>query len=88
MFNNFFSENRAVYAMTWENTVEPDAPQITWRMRFACWIHETTNINSEYETFCFFTATVVARMSLNVTRTLPILFKLCFLSPARMQNLW
>jgi len=33
----FFSENRAVYEMKWENIVEPDWPQMTiWRMRIAC----------------------------------------------------
>ena len=34
----FFFENRAVYEITWENTVNPDRPQMTVRrMRFACW---------------------------------------------------
>jgi len=23
--------------------LEPDRPQKTWRMRIACWVHETTN---------------------------------------------
>jgi hypothetical protein len=37
MFNNFFSENRAVYEMMWKNMVEPDRLQTTTRrMRFAC----------------------------------------------------
>jgi len=29
MFNNFFSENRAVYEIMWKNTVETDRPQMT-----------------------------------------------------------
>jgi hypothetical protein len=28
MFNNFFSENSAVYKIMWENMVEPDRPQM------------------------------------------------------------
>jgi len=27
MFNIFFSENRAIYEIMWENMVEPDRPQ-------------------------------------------------------------
>jgi len=29
MFNNFFSENRAVYGIVWTNMVESDRPQMT-----------------------------------------------------------
>ena len=29
IFNNFFSENLAVYEITWKNTVRPDAPGMT-----------------------------------------------------------
>ena len=29
MFHNFFPENRDVYEITWENTVQPDRPQLT-----------------------------------------------------------
>jgi len=47
MLNNFF--NRAVYEITWENTAQPDRPQTTtWRMRFACWIPNSTYTHSEY----------------------------------------
>ena len=32
----------------WKNTVEVDRPLITiWRMRFACWLPEAPNRNSE-----------------------------------------
>ena len=32
-----FSDNRAVYEIMWENTVDPGRPQMTkQRMRFAC----------------------------------------------------
>ena len=51
MFSNifFFSyENRAVCEITWENIVEPGSPQMTWRMRIACWIPMDTNTQSEY----------------------------------------
>jgi len=29
MFNNFFSENRTLYKIIWENVVEPESQQIT-----------------------------------------------------------
>jgi hypothetical protein len=39
MFSNFIFENRAVYEIMWQNTVEPGRPQMTiWRMSNACWI--------------------------------------------------
>ena len=39
MFNNFCSENRALYEIMWKNMVEPDRPQMTIRrMRIARWI--------------------------------------------------
>ena len=47
VFSNFFSENRAVYEIMWKNMVEPDRPQIIWRMRFAYWINKATNTHSE-----------------------------------------
>ena len=49
MFNNFFSENRAVYELMWKNMVEPDRPHMTmWCMRFACWITKNIDTHSEY----------------------------------------
>ena len=30
MFNNFSSENRAVYEIVWKNMVEPNRPQNTY----------------------------------------------------------
>ena len=39
----------------WENTAQPDRPQITiGRMRIASWIPKTTNTHSEYVTFIAF----------------------------------
>ena len=32
IFNNFFSENRAVYEILSKNVVEPERPQMIWRM--------------------------------------------------------
>jgi hypothetical protein len=49
MFNNFFSENRAVYEIAWKNMVEPERLQMTlWRMRFSCWISKASNTHSVY----------------------------------------
>jgi hypothetical protein len=45
----FFTENRAVYAITWKNIVDPERLQIAiWRMRVVCCIPKATNIRSEY----------------------------------------
>jgi hypothetical protein len=55
MFNNFFSENRALYKIMWKNIVEPDGAQMTiWRMRLACWITNATNTLRICNTYCFF----------------------------------
>jgi hypothetical protein len=52
MFNNFFSENRALYEIMWKNMVESDRALMTIRiirrMRFACWINKATGTHSEY----------------------------------------
>jgi hypothetical protein len=32
VFSNFFSKNRAVYEIMWENMIEPDRPQVTLRL--------------------------------------------------------
>jgi hypothetical protein len=55
MFNNFFSENRAVYKIIWKNIVEPERPQVaTWRMRITCCISKSTNTHPEYVTLIAF----------------------------------
>jgi len=38
MFDNSFSENRAVYEIMWKNVVEPDGPQTTIQCG-ACALH-------------------------------------------------
>ena len=44
-----FSEQHALYQITWKNIVEPYRPQMTmWRMRIACWILKAKNTHSEY----------------------------------------
>jgi hypothetical protein len=49
--------------------VELDRPQMTiWRKHITCWITKATNTHSEYvNTYCFPTATTVARTRPNVT---------------------
>ena len=43
-----FFENRAIYEITWKNTVQPDRPQMTIRLvRFACWIATATDKHLE-----------------------------------------
>jgi hypothetical protein len=50
-FNIFFSDNRAVYEITWKNVVQPERPQMTIRrMRIACCITNATNTHSDYLT--------------------------------------
>jgi hypothetical protein len=50
VFNNlFFSQNRAVYEIMWEDVVERGRPQIAiWRMRFVSWMRTATNTHSQY----------------------------------------
>ena len=49
MFNNIFSENRAVYEIMWKKRVEPHTSQMKiWRTHIACRISEATNAHSEY----------------------------------------
>ena len=42
IFNNFFSENRAIYETMSKNVVEPERPQMAIQWRVACWISKTT----------------------------------------------
>jgi hypothetical protein len=58
-------ENRAVYKKIRKNIVEWGMPQLTiWRIRIACWTTKATNTHSEYNTYSFSTATIVARTPL------------------------
>ena len=53
-----------------KNIVEPDRPRMTiWRMRMAYWIPKATNTHTLRicNTYCFSTATMVARRRPNVT---------------------
>jgi len=51
-----------------KNMAEPVRPPMTvWRIRIACWIPKATNTLNNMYTYCFFTATIVARTLLNVT---------------------
>jgi hypothetical protein len=49
MLNNFFSENRTMYEIMYENGTTRKATDDNKirRMRFACWITKATNPNSE-----------------------------------------
>jgi hypothetical protein len=63
-------ENRAVYEITWKNFVDLGRPRMEIRcMRMSRWAPKATNTHSGcvIHTYCFSTATVVARMHLNVT---------------------
>jgi hypothetical protein len=50
MFNNvFFFENRTVYEIMSNNTVESGRPQMTIRcMSIACWVSKAPKTHSEY----------------------------------------
>ena len=44
----FFFENQFCYETMWKSIAEQDKPQMTIRsMRIACWIHKTTNADSD-----------------------------------------
>jgi len=71
-------ENRFVYEIMWKNLVEPERQMTIRRMRIACWIPKATDTHSELcNTYCFSTATVIARTRLNVT--LYVLYLPCLL---------
>jgi len=49
MFSNVLFRKLYLYEIMWKNIAKPGRPQTTvWRMRFAWWIPESTNIHSEY----------------------------------------
>jgi len=52
-----------IYELMWENTVEMEKPRmanIIRRMRFACWVTEATNTNSEYVIIYWFSPATLA----------------------------
>jgi len=50
-----FSENLSIWEIMWKYIGEPDRPQMAIRrMRFACWITQSTDTNSEYVIFIAF----------------------------------
>jgi hypothetical protein len=54
VFNNF-CKYCAVYALMWENIVDPGRPQMTiWPTHIACWIPKSKNMLSEYVTLIDF----------------------------------
>ena len=62
MFNNFFSEDRAVYEIMLKNDVT------IWCLRVACWVSKVTRAKATkhththrqiYHTYCFFTAKII-----------------------------
>jgi len=67
VLNDFFYY-RVIYEIMWKNDVERCRPQMTiWRKRIACWITKATQTLTICNTYCFPTATMVARTRLNVT---------------------
>jgi hypothetical protein len=67
--NNFFFQNRAVYEITWKNTLEQGRPQMKiWRMRIACGIpKDKKNTLRMYNAYCSSSVTMASRTRLNVT---------------------
>jgi len=65
----FFFENPAIYEIIWEkNILERGTPHMTtWPMRIACWVTKATITRRLRNISCFSTATMVARMCLNIT---------------------
>jgi len=63
VFNNFFFKS-------WKNVVDSRRGQMTiWRMRIASWIPNATNTPIICNTYCFSTATMVARPTLMLRYT-------------------
>jgi len=52
----------------WKNTVQPDRPHKSiWRMRISYCVPRAIHTHRICNTYCFSTATIVARTRLNVT---------------------
>jgi hypothetical protein len=68
MFSNFLSEFVS-FMRKYGKFVEPERPQMTiGRMHIVCWISEATSTQPQKcNTYCFYTATVVARELLSIT---------------------
>ena len=79
MFRNFFFfENHAVYEVIWRNVVEPETDgNIIRRMRFACWITESTDTHSEYVRLLAFILQqwLRERASILLYASLPVILK-------------
>ena len=77
----FFLENRAGYEITWKNIAERGRPQMAIG---ACALHARYYLRLQiqsltiYNTYCFSTATVVARTCLNITLNVHCLSCLVF----------
>ena len=67
----FFFEFLAVNEVMWKNIVQVD--RTTWRMRIACWVPKTTNTLRICNTYCYSTASIVARKRLTCYVMLPVL---------------
>jgi hypothetical protein len=47
VYRNVFFLNRAVCEIMLKNIAQRDRPQITWRMRIACWIPKAANTHTQ-----------------------------------------
>jgi hypothetical protein len=73
MFNNFVSENCAVYEITWKNIAQPGRIQMTmWPMRSACWKPKAKTHNQNMYYLLIFNAKMFAR-----TRQLVMFYLRC-----------
>jgi hypothetical protein len=78
VFNNSSPPpNRIVNEIMWKNIVETGRLHMTiWRMIITCWIPKATSVTLRIcNTYCFFTATMVAG-----TRLIFTLYVLCLLT--------
>jgi len=56
-----FFFNHDVYEIMWQNTVQPDRPQIKiWLMRKACWVPTARDTHSDYVSRIAFPCNMVA----------------------------
>ena len=65
-----FSQNRTVYLIRWEKyggAGEATDDNTVRRMRFACWINNTTIALGMCSTYCFSATKIILRKLLNIT---------------------
>jgi len=76
MFHDSFPKNRPDYQTMWNDTAEPDGPQMTiWCNRIACWITKATNTLNIHLLLFHYNNGCINAPQCYVIRTLPVMLR-------------